>query len=453
MFATTSGTAGTPKFIPVTSEFITEYRRASRASCVHLFKHFPKMADGCSLAIVSPSVQGRTDTGIPFGAISGALYSMEPEAVRNVLVSVPYEVFTIPDYETRYYCILRAALSNPVTSIYTVNPSTIALLARRLQTYGRNLARDLFEGTLKPPGAVPKSIRDKMSHLIRIDRQKARALETLLESDSCVPGRVFPDLQVVSCWTKAAASFYLNDFDRLFGSIPVCDITYGASEGRGTVFLSPDKQLLSIRSHFFEFIPESEIQSTSPTVLLADELVVGEKYYILFSTSGGLYRYNINDVVKVTGFHNNTPLIEFQYKGGAIFSFTGEKVTELQVTESVKLAMEEQSLQARFFTVVPEFQPLPHYSLWLEANATVDVESQHKLASSFDRQLSRVNVEYASKRRSLRLDAASVRMIKPGSYEQLRRSLVAKGVADSQIKLSHLNPQTDTREFLNGRLD
>lgn len=455
MFATTSGTTGTQKYIPVTNDYVREYRKASRVSCFHLYRCFPKMDEGCSLAVASPSVQGRTQAGIPFGAISGALYQTEPEAIRNLLVSVPYEVFTIPDYESRYYCILRAALANPVTSLYTVNPSTLTVLARRLQKYGNRLAKDLFDGTLTAPGTVPKSIIDKISHLLHIDRAGSRTLERLVETNSCVPHRIWPKLQNVSCWTKAAASFYLNDFKHLFGSVPICDVTYGASEGRGTVFISPSEQVLAIRSHFFEFIPESEIQSSNPTVLLADELVTGENYYILFSTSGGLYRYNINDVVKVTGFYSKTPLLEFQYKGGATFSFTGEKITELQVTESMKLAMEEQSLQARFFTVIPEFRPQPHYSLWLEpetADQSFDALSQFKLAKSFDRQLAMANLEYADKRRSLRLETANVRILKPGSYELLRQSLVAKGVADTQIKLSHLNPQDETREFLTGRL-
>jgi len=39
----------------------------------------------------------------------------------------------------------------------------------------------------------------------------------------------------------------------------------------------------------------------NPTILLADEVEEGRNYFILFTTSGGLYRYNINDVVRVVG--------------------------------------------------------------------------------------------------------------------------------------------------------
>lgn len=455
MFATTSGTTGKQKLIPVTQDYMDEFRRASKVSCVNLYRHFPHLSSGRTLSVVSPAEEGRTRGGIPYGAISGALYLMEPEPVRNLISSVPYEVFTIRDYETRYYCILRAALASEITSIYTINPSTIVLLAKRLQEYGDRLARDLFDGTLTPPGAVPRSVVDKMASLIRIDRRKARLLKQLVDAQQCVPHRVWPELQMVSCWTKASAGFYLSDFENLLGSVPVCDITYGASEGRGTVFLSPEEQMLAIRSHFFEFVPESEINSSSPAVLLADELAVGESYYILFTTSSGLYRYNIGDVVKVTGFHNRTPLLEFQYKGGNIFSFTGEKITELQVTESMQRALAEHSVRARFFTVIPEFRPSPHYRVWLEPTdreTILDGDLLLRLASSFDKQLSMANIEYSAKRASARLEPAKAQMIHPGSYEALRKNLVAGGVPDSQIKLSHLNPKPETRAFFERRL-
>src|SRR5262249_39890966 len=251
------------------------------------------------------------------------------------IAPIPYEVFQIKDYEVRYYCLLRAALSLPISTFYTLNPSTIALLSRRLQQYGGDLARDIYDGTVRAPGEVPAAARQSLKRFMRPQKEKARALAGLAEQDQCVPYKVWPELQVICCWTKAAAAFYIADFPEFFGSTPVCDITYGASEGRGTVFLGPDKQALALRTHFYEFVPEDEIGSAKPTTLLADELSVGSNYYILFTTSGGLYRYHINDVVKVTGFHNRTPLIEFQYKGGDVFSFTGEKITELQVTEAM----------------------------------------------------------------------------------------------------------------------
>ena len=64
-----------------------------------------------------------------------------------------------------------------------------------------------------------------------------------------------------------------------------------------------------------EFVPESEMESTSKTYLTVDQLEEGGRYYIHFTTAAGLYRYNINDLVEVTGFYHQTPIIQFVRKG------------------------------------------------------------------------------------------------------------------------------------------
>ncbi len=43
-------------------------------------------------------------------------------------------------------------------------------------------------------------------------------------------------------------------------------------------------------------------------------------------------------------------------------------------------------------------------------------------------------------------------MFAPGTYDELRRKLVAQGVPDAQIKISHLNPKKDLREYLESKL-
>src|SRR5690606_110423 len=96
------------------------------------------------------------------------------------------------------------------------------------------------------------SAKEAISSLLKRRRsqskERARYLERIFEQSCFTPDKIWPTLSVVSCWTKAAAAFYLSDFPEYFGDVPVCDITYGASEGRGTVFLSPDKQPLAIHS-------------------------------------------------------------------------------------------------------------------------------------------------------------------------------------------------------------
>ncbi|MBX9692929.1 MAG: GH3 auxin-responsive promoter family protein [Cyanobacteria bacterium] len=453
MFATTSGTTGEPKYIPITNDYMEEFRFASVVSGYHLLKNCPGIAGGTALSMTSAAEEGRTPSGIPYGAMSGALFQRESFLMRKFISPIPYEAYLIKDYESRYYTILRLALSQPVSFFYTLNPSTIQLLCRRLGHYAGSLIRDIAHGTTTPPESLDRATASAISHLTRPDTTRARELERLVTEGKFTPEHIWPMLAVVSCWTKAAAAFYLSDFPKYFGSVPIRDITYGASEGRGTVFLAPDKQALALHSHFYEFVPESEIESASPTVLLADQLIEGENYYILFTNSAGLYRYNINDVVKVNGFHNATPLLEFQYKGGNISSFTGEKITELQVTDTMTKMLEGDQLDVRFFTLIPEFRPDPHYQLWIEPDGCeLSSSALRELAERFDRTLGSLNIEYQVKRDSQRLGQIVPYLISAGTYESLRRHLVAHGTPDSQIKVSHLNPKDDLKSYIKQRL-
>jgi len=461
MYATTSGTTGLPKYIPITPGYMNEFRLASVVSGYYLLHTYPGIAGGVTLSVASPAEEGRTPGGTPYGAISGQLFQKEPFLIKKYISPIPYQVYLIKDYETRYYTLLRLALALPLSLFYTLNPSTISLLCRRLQTHAQALIDDLGRGTISPPQPLLPETLAALKNLLPADKKRALELQKLLDSNQFEPDKIWPTLSVVSCWTKAAASFYLADFPQHFGAVPICDITYGASEGRGTVFAGPDLQVLALQSHFFEFVPEEEMDSANPPVLLAHELSLNQNYYILFTTSGGLYRYNINDVVKVKSFYNATPILEFQYKGGNISSFTGEKITELQVTAAVKRASNTQGLPLRFFTAIPTFRPEPHYQIWLEpdsvpdhlsANAVVQPKELELLARAIDIELAAENAEYSVKRDSLRLGEIKVRLLKSGSYESFRKYLTSKGVADAQIKVSHLNPKNEVRQYFEAEL-
>lgn len=454
MFATTSGTTGSRKLIPVTRSYIKEFRRASVVSGYNLLDNYPSVVNGVTLSVVSPAEESRTSAGIPVGAISGRLFKEEPKLIKRHISPIPYEVFLIEDYESKYYAILRIAINLPIACIYTLNPSTIVLLAKRLQTYGDRLVHDLRHGTISPPGAIEPSVLAAIKPALQSDRKRAGDLEQLLFANRLTAENVWPGLQFIACWTKAAAAFYLQDFPEHFGAVPVCDITYGASEGRGTVFLGPDRQALAVTSHFFEFVDEDLWQDDGKEelgrqTLLAHELEPGRNYHILFTTSGGLYRYHINDVVRCVGQHNQVPLIEFLHKGGNVSSFTGEKLTESQVTHAMSSTASELQLKVRFFTVVPKFRPQPHYELWIEdCRQDQSLEWAGRVAETFDRKLSEANSEYLTKRQSLRLGAVEVMGLVDGTYENVRKGLVTQGVPDAQIKLSHLNPKNEVLQEL-----
>src|SRR5262249_16560664 len=151
-------------------------------------------------------------------------------------------------------------------------------------------------------------------------------------------------------------------------------------EGRMTIPLAnaTPAGVLDITSHFFEFIPEGEIDSHRPTVLGAHELQEGATYYILPTTSYGLYRYQIHDVVRVAGFYNQTPVLEFLSKGSLFANVTGEKLSEYHVTQAMPAVLQRLDLTLTAYSVAPCWDDeKPYYGLFVERGELPESTGAH----------------------------------------------------------------------------
>jgi hypothetical protein len=161
--------------------------------------------------------------------------------------------------------------------------------------------------------------------------------------------------------------------------------------------------------------------------LAAHEVQEGGTYYILPTTSYGLYRYQIHDLVRVTGFYNKTPLIEFLSKGALFSNLTGEKLSEYHVTQSMAVVLRELDLTVTAYTVAPcwpsenaDFEQ-PYYGLFLEQGDGVDPGEAERIAQALEARLRAVNDEYASKRDSLRLGTLRVEWLRAGFWREWDR--------------------------------
>jgi hypothetical protein len=189
-------------------------------------------------------------------------------------------------------------------------------------------------------------------------------------------------------------------------------------------------------SAFFEFIP-AERPFDPP--LCAWELAIGESYRVIVTTHAGLYRYDLGDVVRVERMHLGMPLLSFLHRAGRVYSFTGEKLTELQVTVAVRTAADIARTPLISFTAVPVWNMPPRYDIYVEPGGDVDPQT---LAVIVDDQLCAANMEYASKRESGRLAHAGVVIVAPGTFARLRREY------DAQYKETHLATDPDYAQVL-----
>jgi hypothetical protein len=203
--------------------------------------------------------------------------------------------------------------------------------------------------------------------------------------------------------------------------VEIRDHGLSASEGRMTIPLTGGTSagLLDFYHHYFEFIPVEEHDSAHPTVLEGHELEEGREYYIVMTTSGGLYRYDIHDVVRCVGFVGQAPLIEFLNKGKNFSNLTGEKLSEHQAIRAVKMSFAELALPIDTFTLAPIIDEQPRYVLLVESPAHRGRTDE--LAHRVQLNLAAVNEEYGDKCGSGRLLPVQVREVANGTWNALRR--------------------------------
>jgi hypothetical protein len=168
----------------------------------------------------------------------------------------------------------------------------------------------------------------------------------------------WPNLKVISCWTHAAASLALP---RLRAMVPKAIIQPKgllATEGVISIPIG-DQHPLAITSHFFEFIDDDG------GVHLAHELREGREYRVVITTGGGLYRYDLGDLVRVNGFVERTPSIEFIGRAGDVVDLCGEKLSE----PFVRSALEACGVDASVAFLAPRDD---HYALFIDGEANAD---------------------------------------------------------------------------------
>ena len=437
MLNMTSGTTGEPKYIPVTPESMKLASSFSLEWIYRALQDHPGFLDGAFVGIVSRAIEGYTPSGLPYGSASGMLYQRIPGPIRSTY-AVPYAVSEIKDYDRRYFVAARLALARRVTYIGTPNPSTLIRLAETALKNAEAIVRAVHDGTPGIDLPDQPQLADQLSALIEPDSDRAGILESILErTGTLLPADCWPDLKLIGCWLGGSVGVQARKLPEYYGDVPMRDLGFLASEGHFTL---PSRDntasgILSLNGKYYEFIPETSLDDADPPVLSSHELESGVNYAVLLTTPGGLYRYDIHDIVQVTGFYRNAPLLAFIRKGRDMTSITGEKMH----VNHLLLALEE--VRRRFdVSVVEQFRVVAsvearRYEIYAELKGEFSREFLlHEVIPHLDHALAGVNVEYAEKRGSRRLAPPCLHLMRPGWAEAEVLRAAGTGKRDIQYK-------------------
>lgn len=258
-FAHSSGTSSDHvKLIPVTPQALRRcHLRGGRdvtASYLHTHPH-SKITAGHSLIISGTYNPDYSTPTARVGDISAIMANAIPPFFRRILGFIPSkDALQITDFQGKIDRVLQQALPQNITSMSGVPDWYLVFLQ---------------------------------------NATKRKGVQTVEE--------IWPNLEVFAHGGMSFAP-YRTAFQKLFPSGKICYLeNYNATEGFfgvQTDLSDPAMTLMLDYEVFFEFLPLKEGENARPIPLW--EVETDTDYAVIISTSSGLWRYNMEDVLRFT---------------------------------------------------------------------------------------------------------------------------------------------------------
>ena len=416
MYAQTSGTTAKPKYVPITQRTIDTYHASQQLVAYAIYREFPAAYGGRILAIASAAEEGKMKSGAPYGSMSGLIYKSMPSLMRQKYV-LPAEILEIEDFQQKYYQIaLQALAETDISMIATANPSTLLKLAAVINESIDSLVDDLTQ--LNPRRALEVKGIATTKEQIRFED-------------------LWPGLCVIVTWVGGNCSLLMPELRQLISpATRIIELGYLSSEFRGgiTIDTRNNLQIPCIHECFFEFAEQAYREAGGTDLQTLDQLEPGKRYYIFATTQNGLYRYDINDIVEVTGHYNKTPSFRFVQKGKGVINLTGEKLCESQVVAALSQQKLARDMTVSFFMMLGDATRL-EYVLYLEHEPLDEFKIEDQLFEQ--------NIEYRDKRNSGRLRPLRVKYLREGAGEAYKQFCLDNGQREGQFKLMYLQSKDD----------
>jgi hypothetical protein len=354
-FAKSSGTTNDKsKFIPVTKESLEDCHFKGGKDMLALYysiKPETRLFSGKSLVVGGSTQMNQFSTDSYYGDLSGII-------LKNLPFWVEYrrtptlDVALLDRWEEKIVKMAEESAAEDVTNISGVPSWTLLLLKKVLEL-----------------------------------RQK----ESIFE--------VWPNLEL---YMHGGISMkpYWSQYQEVLGGKKLDFLeTYNASEGFfgiQDVLGSNDMLLMLDYGIFYEFVPASEWDNAQPKTLFLHQVVLGEKYELIISTNGGLWRYRIGDTIEFTS--TNPYRIRVTGRTKQFINAFGEELMVHNAEEALRVVCDETHAQVQEYMVAPIFLEKGRgYHHWL----VEFIKEPNDLPSFFsrlDELLRTINSDYDAKR-------------------------------------------------------
>lgn len=406
--ATTSGTTGSVKYLPIPQRAVGEiHLKGSWLSLAALYEKDEQLqVFSHKNLLIGGAFKGYHDTsGLPKADISAIIIQSIPRLMRPFYIP-DVELATAPGYEEKIEKIAQLAANEPgITILGGVPTWNLPLYRRILEIHGGDNMLDVW-----PNAAVFKHGGVNFAPY-------RKQFEQLFPK----PGFIFQEI-----YNATEGFFGVQDKDELRSML-----------------------LLLTAGIYYEFISWENYQRGSYEAVPLSGVNTGTPYVMLVTTVAGLYRYPMGDLIEFTEIDPYRIIILGRTQ--EFINAFGEDLLKSEAETALVTASEATGATVKDFTVAPEYievdkQGRHHWLIEFER----EPDDLERFNAILDESLKELNYNYAAKRTD---DFAIVRQrltVVPRGF--FRRWLKDRGKLGGQHKVPRLANHREILDDMLGRL-
>ena len=447
-FNETSGTVGNPKVVPMTdrqSDVFAKYNN------LYVYGLLGENVDADWMdgrAFCTSSGNCRTlPSGLTVGEASAKMadYIKGGKAALDAMIRTMY---TSPieglnpehGVDTKYVHTRFALMDREVRGMVTGFYSVIVLFLHYIETHVDVLIHDIETGTISEEIEMPEEVRKSLLAKIEPMPERAAELREAFRNGTEEPWvkKVWPHFDYINGAGGDGFEIYDRQIKEHFTGGGVANIYSGitASEGLWSVPAGVDDfdSILAPSAAFVEFLPVEAGDDFSRCVTM-DKLEEGKVYELIVTNLSGFWRYRMSDAVKVTGFYNATPKVQFMYRVNRTINLAEEKTTEKALQIAVEATAKDMGIDLADFTVYPNTEVTPNrYDFLIEPRKEMEGVDMDALRECVFKHLCEANPVYYDCYADHWLDKPEVYLLQPETQLLYRDMMVMRGASLNQLK-------------------
>ncbi|KAJ4822231.1 hypothetical protein Tsubulata_019887 [Turnera subulata] len=456
-FYSTGTTTTKPKLIPCFgSGQTTATSYTLQASNATLRKLFPARPEVNKILWFVYAIDGTTTpSGFKITGLSSHVILNKENQVQHLLAS-PREIIFGKNIEHQIYCHLLCALADPdrIDGIRSNYASDLVRAFGMLESKWEQLCDDLENGFPRPE-ISDIAMRESVAQLLggpRVDLSRRMRMICEKQKDWCgIVSKLWPKVRYVNCITTGSMKQYYSKLKYYAGEVTVLGGNYGASEcivGLNLDITQPPEKTRYVMlptAAYFEFLPFDQDRSSAAAA--GEETVdfsgveEGKMYELAVTTHNGLYRYRLGDIIRVVGFHNSSPLIEFVMRGPkSVYEVTETDL--MSAMEGFQLELRNHmGLEILEYSSFLETETIPkQLKVFFEIEKLMFLQEQKLHESVEALKMCYLSLEnglgaaYKGRRYNGDLGPVLVTVVKPGSFDVILQEAIKNGAPASQYK-------------------